>query len=236
VPDIAARLAGIGWETVEAAIRRDGWARTATLFEPAECAALVALYGDDARFRRRIDMAHHAYGQGDYAYFAEPLPPVVAALREGLYRRLAPVANRMMAELRRETRYPEELAEFRARCAAAGQTRPTPLLLHYVAGGFNCLHRDLYGDLAFPLQAVILLSRPGIDFTGGEFLLVENRPRRQASGEAVPFAQGEALIFPVSERPVAGRRGPQRATMRHGVSRLRSGERYTLGVIFHDAA
>lgn len=233
---VAARLDAVDWAAAEAAIIEEGRSCTAAVLEPSECAALAALHGDDTRFRSRIDMARHAYGRGDYGYFADPLPPVVAALRESLYRRLAPVANRMMAALRRDQRYPAELGEFRARCAAAGQTRPTPLLLHYEVDGFNCLHRDLYGDLAFPLQAVILLSRPGVDFTGGEFLLVENRPRRQASGEVVSLAQGNMLIFPVSERPVAGKRGPQRATMRHGVSRVRSGERYTLGVIFHDAA
>ena len=181
-------------------------------------------------------MARHRFGVGGYGYFAEPLPPLVADLRAALYGHLAPIATRMAADLGAATRYPAEHAAYRRLCHAAGQTKPTPLLLHYETGGYNCLHRDLYGPLVFPLQAVVMLSRPGVDYGGGEFLLVENQPRQQARGEAIQPDQGEMLIFPVFERPVAGARGWRRAAMRHGVSRLRWGERYTLGLIFHDAA
>ncbi len=181
-------------------------------------------------------MARHGYGEGAYAYFADPLPQAVQALREGLYRHLAPLANEAMARLDRETRYPPDHAAYRAQCHAAGQARPTPLLLHYQAGGYNRLHRDLYGALSFPFQAVFMLSEAGTDYTGGEFLLVENRMRMQAMGEAVLLGLGDMLLFPVRDRPVAGRRGYVRAEMRHGVSRVRSGERFALGIIFHDAA
>ncbi len=181
-------------------------------------------------------MARHNFGRGEYQYLRYPLPPVVAALREGLYPALAPFANRWQARLRLEPRFPATLAAYLERCHAAGQTRPTPLILKYAAGDYNCLHQDLYGDLVFPLQATVLLSAPGADFTGGEFLLVETRPRMQSRGEVVPLNQGDAVIFAVSQRPVAGTRGDYRVTMRHGVSRLRSGRRFTLGIIFHDAA
>jgi hypothetical protein len=180
-------------------------------------------------------MARHRFGEGEYRYFARPLPPLVEALRRGLYARLAPLANRLVADLGRPERYPAGLRAFLARCRAAGQTRPTPLLLHYVAGGCNRLHQDLYGELAFPLQGTVLLSRPGADFTGGEFLLLESRPRQQSLGEAIALAQGELVVFPVYERPVRGTRGVLRAGVRHGVSRIHAGERFALGVIFHDA-
>ncbi len=180
-------------------------------------------------------MARHRFGEGDYAYFAEPLPPLVAALRTAFYRRLAALANRMAEQLGREVRYPPTLAAYRRRCRAAGQSKPTPLLLHYRAGGYNRLHRDLYGPLTFPLQAAVMLSRPGTDYEGGEFLLVENLPRQQSRGEAIRAERGEVVIFPVFERPVAGKRGTLRAAMRHGMSRLHRGERYVLGIIFHDA-
>lgn len=233
--EIAARLAGLDWATIEAAVREQGYARTPKLLSAAECRSLIALYPDDGRFRSRVDMARHRFGEGDYAYFAEPLPPLVAALRAAFYRRLAPMANRMAEELGREARYPPTLAAYRRRCRAAGQSKPTPLLLHYRAGGYNRLHRDLYGPLTFPLQAAAMLSRPGADYEGGEFLLVENLPRQQSRGEAIRAGRGEVVIFPVFERPVAGKRGTLRATMRHGMSRLHRGERYVLGLIFHDA-
>jgi hypothetical protein len=234
--EIADRIEALDWPAIEVSIKECGYARVPALLTAAECASQVALYGDDSLYRSRIDMARHAFGQGDYAYFAEPLPALVAALRDALYGKLAPLANRMMAEMGSALRYPETLAAFRRTCHAAGQTRPTPLLLHYQAGGYNNLHRDLYGELLFPLQATAMLSRRAADYEGGEFLLVENRPRQQARGEAIAAEQGDLLIFPVFERPVQGKRGTLKAAMRHGVSRLHSGERYALGIIFHDAA
>ena len=180
-------------------------------------------------------MGAHAFGEGQYSYFSYPLPPVVQALRSELYALLAPIANSWTRQLGRPARYPPRLEGFLGRCRRAGQNRPTPLLLRYDAGGYNCLHRDLYGELAFPLQVTVLLSRPGHDFAGGEFLLVENRPRQQARGEVVPLARGEGVIFPVNERPAPGARGPRRVSMRHGVSRVLHGRRFALGVIFHDA-
>ena len=226
----------LDWTGLGAELLERGHARAEGVLSPEACAAFRAFWERDGLFRRRIVMARHGYGEGAYAYFADPLPEAVRALREGLYRHLAPLANEAMARLGREARYPPEHAAYRAACHAAGQTKPTPLLLRYGEGGYNRLHRDLYGELAFPFQATFLLSQPGIDFTGGEFLLVENRMRMQAMGEAVPLAQGDMVIFPVRDRPVGGRRGPVRAEMRHGVSRVRSGERFTLGIIFHDAA
>lgn len=209
---------------------------TRKLLDGAACARLAGLYDDASRFRKRIVMEERAYGRGEYQYFAYPLPEEVAALRAALYPPLAEVANRWRRALGEDATYPPTLAEYLARCHAAGQTRPTPLLLRYRQDGFNCLHQDLYGDLAFPLQAVVLLSRPGEDFTGGEFLLVEQRPRAQSRAEVVPLEQGEMAIFPVHHRPAEGKRGTYRLTMRHGVSRVRSGSRHTLGLIFHDAA
>lgn len=234
--DISERLAALDWVAIEEGIRARGHFRTPPLLKPAECRGLIALYADDTAFRTRVAMARHNFGVGDYAYFAEPLPDLVAALRLGLYARLAPIANRMMAELGREARYPPGLAAYRRRCHAAGQTKPTPLLLRYGAGGHNRLHRDLYGAHVFPLQVMAMLSRPARDFDGGAFLLVENRPRQQSLGEALNPARGELVIFPVNERPVEGKRGVLRATVRHGVSRVEAGERFTLGIIFHDAA
>ncbi len=181
-------------------------------------------------------MQHHAYGRGEYKYLRYPLPGLVEELRQAIYPRLAPIANRWGGKLREETRFPPALDAYLAECHNAGQERPTPLILKYGAGDYNCLHQDLYGPLVFPLQLTVLLSNPEKDFTGGEFLLVEQRPRVQSRGEVVPLRQGEAVIFPVHHRPVDGARGPYRVTMRHGVSRIRSGERYTLGIIFHDAA
>lgn len=232
---LAGRLDRVAWQKVEQELGERGYARTEPLLSAAECGRIAALYPEDRHFRSRIEMARYRFGEGDYGYFAEPLPPLVAELRTELYARLAPIANRMAAALGRPLRYPPGLAAYRALCHAAGQGRPTPLLLRYRAGGYNCLHRDLYGELHFPLQVVIVLSRRGVDYGGGEFLLVENRPRQQARGEAVPAERGEMLIFPVHERPVPGKRGTIRATIRHGVSTIHHGERYALGIIFHDA-
>ena len=200
-----------------------------------ECAALAGLYAHDEPFRSRVIMARHGFGRGEYKYFAYPLPETVAALRDALYPPLAAIANRWNAALGIATRYPAEHDAYLERCHAAGQTRPTPLLLQYDEGDYNCLHQDLYGEHVFPLQATVLLSRPGVDFTGGEFVLTEQRPRMQSRAEVVPLAQGEAVIFPVHHRPVQGTRGVYRVNMRHGVSRLRGGRRHTLGIIFHDA-
>ena len=232
---VARRLARLDWAALEAAIEARGFARTAAVLGPAECTCLSALYDEDARFRTRIDMARHGFGRGAYSYFDYPLPPLVAALREHLYGALAQIANRMMAALGAAERYPGEHEHYLERCHAAGQRRPTPLLLRYRAGDFNNLHRDLYGDLLFPLQATIMLSGRGADYAGGEFLLLENRPRQQSRGVAIPAEQGEMLIFPVHSRPVAGKRGVLRATMRHGVSPIERGQRLALGIIFHDA-
>ena len=206
------------------------------LLSPGECRALAELYDDRDAFRSRVVMARHGFGQGEYKYLAYKLPPAVEALRQLLYPLVAPVANRWRRQLGLAADFPDTLDRYLARCHAAGQTRPTPLILKYGPGDYNCLHQDLYGELVFPLQATVLLSRPGEDFAGGEFLLVEQRPRRQSKGEVVALRQGDAVIFPVHHRPVAGSRGYYRVTMRHGVSRVRSGSRFTLGIIFHDAA
>ena len=215
---------------------RDGYAVVAGLLDARQCGELIALYDERERFRSRVVMARHGYGSGEYKYLAYPLPPLVAALRERLYGQVAPIANDWERRLGRDAAFPATLAAYTERCHAAGQRRPTPLILKYGPGDYNCLHQDLYGELVFPLQATVLLSRPGEDFTGGEFLLIEQRPRRQSRGEVVPLRQGDAVIFPVNHRPVAGARGHYRATMRHGVSKLHSGARFTLGVSFHDAA
>jgi hypothetical protein len=234
--DLPARLAAIDWPAAAASLDDLGYAKLPPLLTPGECAALIALYGDDTRFRSTIDMARYRFGVGAYRYFAHPLPAIVHDLRVHAYPPLAGIANRWAAVLGAATRYPDDLEGLLARCARHGQTKPTPLLLRYEAGGYNCLHQDLYGEVAFPLQLTVFLSRPGVEYTGGEFLLVERRPRAQSRGEAIATAQGEVVIFPTRDRPVRGSRGVYRATMRHGVSRIRSGLRYTLGVIFHDAA
>jgi hypothetical protein len=234
-PSIKDRLARLDWPAIAQSLDEHGYATTPRLLAAAECRALVRLFPDDRRFRSRIDMARFRFGVGEYKYFAEPLPPVVAALRTHLFRHLAPIANQWMAALGADERYPADLATYRARCAARGQTRPTPLLLRYTASGYNCLHQDIYGPLAFPLQFTCVLSQVGEDYTGGEILLVEQRPRAQSRGEAIVLERGEAVIFPNRHRPVEGTRGWYRANVRHGVSALRSGERVSLGVIFHDA-
>ncbi len=233
---LAERVGALGWSDMAAQLDARGYAQGGPLLSDDECAQLIAQYGDDGVFRSRIVMERHNFGVGEYAYYAEPLPALVAALREALYERLAPVANRWTEALARPERYPPRLPEFLARCHRAGQTRPTPLLLHYRAGGFNCLHRDLYGELRFPLQAMVLLSQPGADFEGGEFLLVENRARQQSRAVVVHARRGELLLFAVDERPAQGRRGVVRASLRHGVSPVHAGERYAMGLIFHDAS
>jgi len=212
-----------------------GYTLTGEILASEECAALVALYPERERFRSRVDMTRLRYGVGEYKYFARPLPKIVQELRAALYPRLAPVANRWSKLLDDSEPYPASLATFIKACAAHGQSRPTPLLLKYAAGGYNCLHQDLYGDIAFPLQFTCVLSRRDRDFEGGEFLLVEQRPRAQSRGEAISMDQGEGIIFTNRYRPVAGTRGHYRVNVRHGVSTLRTGERYSLGVIFHDA-
>ena len=234
-PSIARRVALLDWARLAAELDARGCATTGPLLTPAECVGLRGGYDDGGAFRSKVVMARHGFGRGEYKYYAYPLPPAVAALRGALYRHLAPIANRWEQALGREARYPDDHEAYLARCHAAGQRRPTPLLLRYAAGDYNCLHQDLYGELAFPLQLTVLLSRPGGDFTGGEFVLTEQRPRMQSRVEVVPLAQGEAVIFAVNQRPVQGTRGTYRVAMRHGVSRLRSGERFTLGIIFHDA-
>jgi hypothetical protein len=236
LPSIAARLAGLDWPGLEAQLDERGYARTPPLLTDEECGALVKLYGDERRFRSRVDMARYRFGVGEYQYFASPLPGPVAALRAHAYPHLAAIANRWASALGAPGRYPADLAAFLAICAEQGQTKPTPLLLRYESGGYNCLHQDLYGAVAFPLQMTWALSRRGVDFEGGESLLVEQRPRAQSRGEVIALERGEALIFPTNHRPVRGASGYHRVALRHGVSRIHSGERYTLGVIFHDAA
>jgi hypothetical protein len=232
---LAARVRALDLERAGADLDAQGFTIFERLLGAGECRALVALYGDAERFRKRVVMAQHGFGEGEYQYFANPLPETVAELRSLLYERLAPVANRWSQALGSEVRYPAHLAGYLARCHAAGQKRPTPLMLQYEAGDYNCLHQDLYGEHVFPLQLTVLLSQPGQDFTGGEFVLTEQRPRMQSRAAVVPLARGDAVVFAVRERPVRGRRGFYRVQMRHGVSRLRSGHRHTLGVIFHDA-
>lgn len=230
------RVARLDWPGIAVQLDTAGCALTGPLFTPAECAALAGAYDDDALFRSRVIMARHGFGRGEYKYFDNPLPKPVAALRRSLYPPLAAIANRWNEQLGEPVRFPDDHAAYLARCHAAGQTRPTPLLLRYGAGDYNCLHQDLYGDEVFPLQAAFLLSRPATDFTGGEFVLTEQRPRMQSRAEVVPLSQGEGVVFPVRHRPVQGTRGVYRVAMRHGVSRLRTGNRVTLGIIFHDAA
>jgi hypothetical protein len=235
-PDVAARITALDWSQIAGELAAHGCATTGVLLDGAECAALAQSYASDGLFRSRVVMARHGFGRGEYKYFAYPLPAVVAALREALYPPLAAIGNRWNETMGIVLRYPREHASYLEQCHAAGQLRPTPLLLQYGTGDYNCLHQDVYGDLVFPLQVAFLLSRPGEDFTGGEFVLTEQRPRMQSRAEVVPLGQGEGVIFPVHHRPVRGTRGSYRVNMRHGVSRLRSGHRHTLGIIFHDAA
>ncbi|MGZ3424904.1 MAG: 2OG-Fe(II) oxygenase [Polyangiales bacterium] len=223
------------WQRVYEELDARGCAVLGRLLSPTECRALSALYEEDVRFRSRVVMGRHGFGRGEYKYFAYPLPEPIASLREGLYPPLVEIANRWHGAMGKEARFPAGHAEFLARCHAAGQTRPTPLLLRYQTDDYNCLHQDLYGEHVFPLQVAVLLSEPNRDFTGGELVLTEQRPRMQSRAEVVPLGQGEAVVFAVHHRPVQGTRGVYRVAMRHGVSRIRSGRRHTAGLIFHDA-
>ena len=232
---VAGRLARVDFAGVGRDLDALGHATIPGLVTGRECAGLIACYGRRERFWKHVDMARHRFGEGEYRYFARPLPEIVHALRRELYPPLAGIANRWMKALGERFTYPRTLDAFLARCAAHGQTDPTPLLLRYQAGGYNCLHQDLYGAVAFPLQVTVLLSEPEADFRGGEFLLVEQRARQQSRGDAIALRRGEAIVFPSSVRPVPSARGVARARTRHGVSRILEGERYTLGIIFHDA-
>jgi uncharacterized protein len=233
--DGPSRADAFDWTAVESDLDASGCALLPRLLSPGECREIAAAYPNDSLFRSRVVMSRHGFGRGEYKYFAHPLPPLVRELRAALYPRLVGVANRWNEALHESVRFPASHEEFLARCRAAGQTRPTPLLLRYAPGDYNCLHQDLYGENVFPIQVAILLSRPGEDFTGGELVLTEQRPRMQSRVEVAPLAQGDGLAFAVNARPVRGSRGSYRVRMRHGVSRIREGERFTLGVIFHDA-
>jgi hypothetical protein len=233
---VAERIAAVDWQRqVSSDLDARGFAVVSQLLAAEQCAELVGLYRDERLFRSRVIMSRHGYGRGEYQYFCYPLPNLVATLRRSLYPHLVPIANRWNELLRNDVRFPTEHEEFIARCHAAGQKRPTPLLLQYQADDYNCLHQDLYGEHVFPLQVAVLLSEPARDFSGGEFILTEQRPRMQSRAEVVPLNHGDAVVFAVHHRPVQGTRGIYRVNMRHGVSRLRSGHRHTLGVIFHDA-
>ncbi|GBQ19713.1 hypothetical protein AA12717_0335 [Gluconacetobacter sacchari DSM 12717] len=233
---IAERVAARDWPEISGRLDEDGWATIPGLLNRAECRSLAALYAEEAGFRSHVVMARHGFGRGEYRYFSYPLPPMVAALREAIYPRLVPTANRWMDRMGLPAHFPPDHRTFLARCHAAGQARPTPLLLRYGPGDHNRLHQDLYGHHVFPIQLAILLSCPETDFTGGEFVLTEQRPRMQTRAEIVPLGQGDGVLFAVSQRPGTGSRGSCRVTMRHGVSRVRTGLRHTLGLIFHDAA
>ena len=234
-PGVEKRVAELDWQRIAGDLDAHGCAVVPALLAPGECKSVEALYATENLFRSRVMMAHHGYGRGEYKYFAYPLPTHVAALREALYSPLAQIANAWNTKMKIEIRYPDNHSDFLARCHRAGQRRPTPLILKYETGDYNCLHQDLYGDHVFPLQVAFLLSAPERDFTGGEFVLTEQRPRMQSRAEVVPLRQGDGVIFPVHHRPVQGTRGIYHVVMRHGVSRLRSGHRHTLGIIFHDA-
>jgi uncharacterized protein len=233
--NIASRVKSLDWERVSKDLDVQGCAIIEGLITPEECDALAGLYPEDGIFRSRVVMGQHGFGRGEYQYFSYPLPDLITGLRTALYPRLAPIANRWNAAMGIDVRYPEKHADYIARCHDAGQLRPTPLLLQYGADDYNCLHQDLYGEHVFPLQVTILLSEPERDFTGGEFVLTEQRPRMQSRPEVVPLRQGDAVVFAVHHRPVQGTRGVYRVNLRHGVSRVRSGHRHALGVIFHDA-
>jgi len=232
---VETRVGSIDWARVGADLDLSGRALLKGLLTAKECETLAGLYDDEKRFRSTVVMARHGFGRGEYKYFSYPLPDIVAALRPALYAQLVPIANRWNEAMKMAVRYPDTHAEFIKRCHAAGQNKPTPLLLRYGADDYNCLHQDLYGEHVFPLQVVVLLSEPDQDFTGGEFVLTEQRPRMQSRASVVPLAKGDAVIFAVNSRPVTGKRGNYRVKLRHGVSALRSGNRYTLGIIFHDA-
>ncbi len=233
--DARARLQVFDWVDVADDLDTQGCAMLEALLSPQECHTLAGLYADDGLFRSRVVMGRHGFGRGEYQYFSYPLPDTVASLRTTIYPQLAPIANRWTAAMGIDVRYPDTHTAFLARCHAAGQQRPTPLLLQYGADDYNCLHQDLYGEHVFPLQVAILLSEPGRDFSGGEFVLTEQRPRMQSRPQVVPLRQGDAVVFAVHQRPVQGTRGSYRVNLRHGVSRVRRGHRHTLGIIFHDA-
>jgi uncharacterized protein len=233
--DVAGRVKALDWERVSKDLDAQGCAMIERLISPAECKALAELYPEDGIFRSRVVMGRHGFGRGEYKYFNYPLPDILAGLRTSIYPHLVPIANRWNTAMGIDARYPAQHADFIAQCHDAGQLRPTPLLLQYAADDYNCLHQDLYGEQVFPFQVTILLSEPGRDFTGGEFVLTEQRPRMQSRPEVVPLRQGDAVVFAVHHRPVQGTRGVYRVNLRHGVSRLRSGHRHTVGVIFHDA-
>jgi hypothetical protein len=237
-PSIAERVAALAWDALQAELDQRGYALAKQLLTAAECESVRALYPRGELFRSRIVMDRYNFGRGEYQYFSYPLPPLVQMLRETLYPRLVPIANRWSERLSADAPrlWPASLAELTAECHAAEQTRPTPLLLKYGPGDYNCLHQDVYGELVFPLQVAILLDRPGVEFEGGQFVLTEQRPRMQSRVEVVPLERGDLVVFAVRERPVAGKRGDYRVQLRHGVSEIRSGERHTLGVIFHDAS
>lgn len=232
---VTARVKAFDWQRISEELDAHGSAVLEQLLTPQECAGLAALYAEDNCFRSRVIMARHGFGRGEYKYFRYPLPKIITELRTALYAELAPIANRWNTEMKIETLYPEQHAQFIRRCHDAGQDKPTPLLLQYGEGDYNCLHQDLYGEHVFPIQVAILLSEPAKDFTGGEFVLAEQRPRMQSRPEVVSLRQGDGVAFAVHHRPVQGTRGSYRVNMRHGVSRLRSGHRYTVGIIFHDA-
>lgn len=232
---LSERIAALDWQNLHAGLDARGYAVTPPLLSSAECNELAALYDEPSHFRKTVNMARQSYGEGEYRYFAEPVPEPVATLRERFYAPLAEIANAWSRRLGQEGRFPGTLGAYRAVCESKGQVHPTPLLLDYGAEGFNCLHQDVYGELAFPLQVAGMLSCPHRDFEGGEFLLVEQRPRQQSRGEAVVLEQGAFIVFPNQIRPVEGKRGDHRVRVRHGVSRVRSGHRRTVGIIFHDA-
>jgi hypothetical protein len=233
--EIADRIDALDWGRVSQDLDARGNAMLAGLLSPDECREVAALYPDDSLFRSRVVMARHGFGRGEYKYFSYPLPEIIAGLRTALYPRLAPVANRWNEAMAIDVQYPEVHADFIARCHRAGQSKPTPLLLQYGPDDYNCLHQDVYGEHVFPLQVAILLSEPGRDFTGGEFVMTEQRPRMQSRAEVVPLRQGDAVVFAVRHRPVQGSRGVYRVNLRHGVSRIRTRHRHTVGIIFHDA-
>jgi hypothetical protein len=232
--ELSERVEAIDWTRIAQELDLRGNAVLERLLSSEECRGLASLYPDDTLFRSRIVMARHGFGRGEYKYFTYPLPDLVAGLRAGLYPRLVPIANRWNAALGIDVRYPEEHSAFLARCHRAGQRKPTPLLLQYGENDYNCLHQDVYGEHVFPLQVAILLSEPERDFTGGEFVMTEQRPRMQSRADVVPLRQGDAVAFTVRQRPVQGNRGIYRVNLKHGVSRIRSGRRHTLGIIFHD--
>jgi len=232
---IAERIAQLNWPQIRQSLETDGFAMLAPILASEECADLIAMYEIREHFRSRIEMARFRFGQGEYKYFAAPLPPIVAELRASLYPRVAPIANDWMKALRLSSSFPESLDDFLEQCHRSGQIKPTPLLLRYEAGGYNCMHQDLYGEIAFPLQFTFMLSRYEADYTGGEFLLLEQRPRSQSKCDAITLKQGAAVLFATRYRPVKGARGFYRVNVRHGISRVRNGRRFTLGIIFHDA-